>query len=104
MNHKHRHTNSLTTQKMSETVQKSIYFGTFVFSQSLDTFSYQRDAVVCVDEKGIIKAFEKEYQQGVTVSETLLNRLGWKESDVTILRSQKGQFFFPGFIGSFKKV
>ncbi|POS85549.1 hypothetical protein EPUL_003216 [Erysiphe pulchra] len=85
---------------MSGTVRKSIFFGTFVSSQSLDTLSYQRDVAVCVDEKGVIKAFDKECRQGVTVTETLLNKLGWKECDVTIWRSQKGQFYFPGFIAS----
>lgn len=78
--------------------QKTLFLGSFVHCKSLGELEFLHDSAVCVDEKGIIVAFEKGCDQK-KVEETVYPKLGWTAGEVTVRTSQPGQFFFPGFIG-----
>lgn len=77
---------------------KSLFLGSFIHSKSLDELEYFHDTAVAVDDKGLIVAIEKDYDQK-KAEETLFPKLGWAAAEVTIKSAKPGQFFFPGFIG-----
>jgi hypothetical protein len=86
----------ISTMAGIKSLSKTLYLGTFVHCVSLKKLDFL--SAVFVDEHGKIVATnhdksEESYQ--VTFSE-----LGWKEKDVTILRTKGEKFFFPGFIGT----
>lgn len=80
---------STTTQP-----KPKIFTGTFIHSKSRTELEYLHDAVVCVDEAGVIVSVTRD----ATV-EKVRESLGWGSQDVEIHASKEGQFFFPGFIG-----
>lgn len=78
--------------------RNQLFLGSFVHSKSLDELECLHDTAVCVDKTGTIIAVEKGCGEA-TAREGLLQRLGWDEGEVEIVRAKEGQFFFPGFIG-----
>ncbi|TQS35015.1 hypothetical protein Golomagni_04579 [Golovinomyces magnicellulatus] len=87
--------------KMSGPARKSIFIGTFIFCRDLNTLERLKDTAVCVNDQGVIIAMERNFNQEAQFTQILLARLGWIDSKVVVYRSKEGQFFFPGFIGSF---
>lgn len=73
--------------------------GSFIHSKNLDELEYLHDTAVCVDEKGVIVAIEKDCNEK-KAEENLFPKLGWSKQDVIIKIAKEHQFFFPGFIGS----
>lgn len=78
--------------------QRSLFLGTFVHSQTLDSLEFLHDTAICVDEKGIIAAVEPDCDLS-KAQERVLPKLGWSVEHVKIWTTQPGDFFFPGFIG-----
>ncbi|CZT46583.1 related to guanine deaminase [Rhynchosporium secalis] len=76
---------------------KTLFLGSFVHSKSLGELDFLHDSAVCVDEKGVIVALEKDCDQKL-IEENVFPKLGWTANEVTIRTSRPGQFFFPGFI------
>jgi guanine deaminase len=77
---------------------KALFLGSFIHSQSLTELEFLHDTAICVDEKGVIVAIEKQCDQKKAV-ETLFPKLGWSSGEVSVRIAEPGQFFFPGFIG-----
>lgn len=82
------------------TSQRTLFLGSFVHCKSLGELEFLHDSAVCVDEKGVIVALEKECDQK-KVEEAIFPKLGWAVGEVSVRTAQPGQFFFPGFIGLF---
>ena len=80
--------------------KKSLLLGSFVHSKSLTELEFLHDTALCVDEIGVIVAIEQKCDQK-KAEETLLPKLGWSIGEVSVRTAKPGQFFFPGFIGSF---
>lgn len=78
--------------------RKQLFLGTFVHSKTLAELEYLDGAAVCVNESGTIIAVERDCDAAKAIN-TLLPSLGWREDEVDIVSTAKGQFFFPGFIG-----
>jgi hypothetical protein len=74
--------------------------GTFIHCKTLDELEFWHKTAVCVDEKGVIVAVEKDCDQK-KAEETVFPKLGWSSKDVSIRIATEHQFFFPGFIGLF---
>ncbi|KAI9050491.1 hypothetical protein LZ554_005654 [Drepanopeziza brunnea f. sp. 'monogermtubi'] len=79
------------------TSEKTLFLGSFVHSKTLGNLEFLHDSAVCVDEKGLIVAIERDCDQK-KVQETVLPRLGWTAGEISVRASQRGQFFFPGFV------
>lgn len=80
-------------------VRRQVFVGTFVHSKSRTELDYLHDSVVCVDEHGVIVKVERGC--GAEATTALLESLGWPEAEVDVVACKEGQFFFPGFIGTF---
>jgi hypothetical protein len=84
------------TDKMAP--RNKLFLGTFVHSKALDELEYLHNTAVFVDTSGTIVAVERECDEA-KAKETLFLRLGWDAAEVEVVTAQRGQFFFPGFIG-----
>ena len=80
--------------------KNSIFIGTFIHSKSLDVLEYLHDTVLFVDEKGIILHIEPDCDLA-KAEKSLVPKLGWTVGEHNITIATDGQFFFPGFIGSY---
>lgn len=80
-----------------------VFVGSFIHCKSLEELDILHDAAVFVDEKGQIKAVVKDIKepQDDAALKATFTELGWNESEVSVMRAKKGQFFFPGFIGMY---
>jgi len=83
----------------SQSVGRSLFLGTFVHSKNLEELEFLHDTAICVDEKGVIVAIEKQCDQA-RAEETIFPNLGWEAGEVTVRTAKPGQYFFPGFIGA----
>ena len=85
---------------MSPVSGPQIFTGTFIHSKSRTELEYLHDAVVCVDENGIIAKVSRDATADVaTTVKQLRESLGWGDRDVPVHACKEGQFFFPGFVG-----
>jgi guanine deaminase len=78
--------------------KKQVFVGTFIHCLSRGELEYLHETALFVDENGVIVRAEgscnEERAKGVAED------LGWKE-DVSFKVGASGQFFFPGFIGTY---
>lgn len=81
--------------------RNQILLGTFVHSKTRRELEIVHNAAIAVDTSGKIAAFEKECGSVDAAKEQALTKLGWNAADVSIQVCKEGQFFFPGFIGTF---
>lgn len=80
-----------------------VLLGTFVHSQSRRELEFLHNAVVCVDQKGKIVRIERDLGEGLKeAAEKILEELSWAAAEVEWHICKDGQFFFPGFIGTFQ--
>lgn len=79
--------------------KRKVFLGTFIYPRTREELAYLHDAVVCVDEKGIIAAV-REGVEWDKVRDELLSALGWEADEVLVRKCAEGDFFFPGFVGS----
>ncbi|KAM7218169.1 Metallo-dependent hydrolase [Rhypophila decipiens] len=79
-----------------------LFYGSFIYSKSLDQLEYLHDAAVAVSSAGKISAVERECGGKDKAIEKLSSRLGWGSDGTTgfkeVYETGEGQFFFPGFI------
>lgn len=83
---------------MSAPAKKTLFFGTFIHSKSLDELEQLKDCAVFVDDDGVIAAIEPNCSQR-RAEEEIFSKLGWSRGDFNVLIANADQFFFPGFIG-----
>lgn len=76
-----------------------VFAGTFVHSRSRTELEYLHNAIVCVNEDGVIVDITLDAQNVATTIQEIRETLGWESQDVEIHVCKEGQFFFPGFIG-----
>lgn len=76
-----------------------LFVGSFVHSKSLNQLEYLHDAAIAVDKSGKIVAIEPQCYDQKQVAELLYAKLGWDDANVQVRACEKGQFYFPGFIG-----
>lgn len=76
-----------------------VLLGSFVHSTSREALEYLHDTGVFVDGDGVIVAIEPDCDRSKAEDE-IVPRLGWDKTQVEVVSSKKGQFFFPGFIGA----
>ena len=72
-----------------------LYCGPYVHSPSVPEIRTVDSAVIGVDSEGKIKFI----CEGIPLEDVLTRHPEWK--DATIVKSEGGDFFFPGFIGSY---
>ncbi|GAA5855409.1 hypothetical protein JCM8547_007815 [Rhodosporidiobolus lusitaniae] len=70
------------------------FYGTAVHSRSLTDIEYLQDALLGVDESGVIAFVEKEVPAEEVDGQ--LQQRGWE--GVEVVRLRKGEFLIPGFI------
>ncbi|BGP30684.1 hypothetical protein JCM10296v2_002441 [Rhodotorula toruloides] len=75
---------------------RRVFYGTLVHAVSLTETEYFDNALLGVDEAGVIAFVEKEVPSG-RVDERL-QALGWTGADVQVVRMRKGEFLMPGLI------
>lgn len=78
-----------------------IFTGTFIHSKSRTELEYLHNAIVCVDEAGVITSVTKDATNVATAIQEVRESLGWESQHVEVYTCKEGQFFFPGFIGRF---
>ena len=84
---------------MSPVTSPQIFTGTFIHSTSRTELEYLHNAIICVDENGLIVKVSKDVTDVTAVMQQLRESLGWADrDDVSVHACQEGQFFFPGFI------
>lgn len=84
----------------SRIAEKKVFCGTFIHSTSKQDLEILHNAAVAVDEAGKIVAVSKGWESIKDAQQAVLAQAGWKQEDTTIVLAAKGQFFFPGFIGT----
>ena len=67
-------------------------------SRSRENLEYLHETGVFVNGEGVIVAIESDCDRSRAEDE-IVPRLGWDKTQVEVVNSKKGQFFFPGFIG-----
>jgi len=82
------------------TLQRTVYLGTFVHSKSLEVLEIRQRTAIFVDENGKILAVEKDVADS-EAARGFFSRLGWSEEEgkTSIHECHGEEFFFPGFIG-----
>ena len=78
--------------------EKTIYFGTFVQSVSLESLEICPTSAIGVDEAGKI-AFVERQAEDPTLIKSKWTADGWGDAKFVEIKGQG--FFFPGFIGAF---
>jgi guanine deaminase len=83
-----------------ESTRNKLFIGSFIYSVSLGELAYLHDTAVGVDATGKIVAVEPGCDKERAFA-VLVPRLGWDAGRVEVTVCGKGQFFFPGFVGTF---
>ncbi|GAA5960133.1 hypothetical protein JCM21900_002416 [Sporobolomyces salmonicolor] len=73
-----------------------VFYGTAIHSRSLTEIEYLRNALIAVDEHGVIRLVEEGVQEDEL--EQRLEAIGWKGFEVELVRMKKGEFLIPGLI------
>ncbi|GAA5935361.1 hypothetical protein JCM1841_001934, partial [Sporobolomyces salmonicolor] len=73
-----------------------VFYGTAIHSRSLTEIEFLRDALIAVDEHGIIRLVEEGVQEDEV--EQRFEAIGWKKVEVELVRMKKGEFLIPGLI------
>lgn len=84
---------------MSPSTRRQLFTGTFVHSKSRTELEYLHDAVVAVDEKGVVVSIDQGCENVKIRADKLRTSLGWDDEEVDFHAYKDGHFFFPGFIG-----
>lgn len=74
---------------MASEQKKTLYIGSFVHSISLQQLEYCEEALIGVDERGVIAFVDR--------GTTSTSKPGWQDAHKVQL--PKNAFLFPGFIG-----
>ena len=77
--------------------KKQVFIGSFIHCLSKSELEYLHDTAVFVDEKGVI--LKVEGSCNLEKATEMVKGLGW-DGKVDFKVGEKGQFFFPGFIGT----
>ncbi|KAM7198598.1 Metallo-dependent hydrolase [Naviculisporaceae sp. PSN 640] len=75
-----------------------LFYGSFIYSKTLDELEYLHDAILAVNSEGKIIAIERECGGKDKALGKIGQRLGGDVSGLKIFATSEGQFFFPGFI------
>lgn len=81
-------------------LNRMIYFGTFVHAVSLGKLEILEGAAIGVDENGIIAFIEVDVEER-GVAKVLEKKYGWTDSVVVKRDENSTAYFFPGFIGQY---
>lgn len=85
----------------STTAGGQLFYGSFIYSKTLEELEYLHDAAAAVDGKGKIVVVERDCGGKDKAIEKIGSRLDGVVSDLKVYETKEGQFFFPGFIGEF---
>ena len=77
-------------------LRPTLYKGSFIHSVSLNELQVLENAIVGVDESGVIRFVERHVADGDV--KDVVRGHGWEEWDVV---SAGRGFWFPGFVGEF---
>lgn len=84
---------------MRPNTDPQIFTGTFIHSKSRTELEYLHNAIICVNEVGVIASVTRDVANVPMAIQEVRESLGWESRDVQIHDCKEGQFFFPGFIG-----
>jgi guanine deaminase len=84
--------------------RRQLFLGTFVHSKSKTELEYLHDAVVAVNEQGVILSISSNCKDLSAAAHAAREAAHWEENSVDTYKCQDGQFFFPGFIGEFNTL
>jgi guanine deaminase len=84
--------------------KRQLFLGTFVHSKSRTELEFLHEAVVAVNEQGVIISIDANCKDLSAAAQAAREAAGWDEDSVDTHKCQEGQFFFPGFIGEFNPL
>lgn len=89
---------AISMASSEQSLQRTIYVGTFIYCLSLTDLEILENAAIGVDENGIIAFIEKDVKEP-GVAEVAEKKYGWKDSSIIKGVEDSTAFFFPGFVG-----
>ncbi|GAA5862532.1 hypothetical protein JCM3774_001050 [Rhodotorula dairenensis] len=79
------------------TPTKRVFYGTLVHSLSLTEIEYLKDALLGVDEVGVIAFLERDVPSAAEVDRRL-DAHGWSRHEVQVVEMKRSEFLMPGLI------
>ncbi|TKA57415.1 hypothetical protein B0A53_00644 [Rhodotorula sp. CCFEE 5036] len=78
-------------------LSKRVFYGTLVHSLSLTEIEYLENALLGVDENGVIAFLDKAVSSAADVDQRL-EAHGWSRQDAQVVELKRGEFLMPGLI------
>lgn len=72
-----------------------MFYGTLVHSLSLTEIEYLENALLGVDENGVIAFLDKAVSSAADVDQRL-EAHGWSRQDAQVVELKRGEFLMPG--------
>lgn len=74
-----------------------MFYGSLVHSLSLTEIEYLENALLGVDEYGVIAFLDKAVSSTADVDQ-LLEAHGWSRQDTLVVEMKRGEFLVPGWV------
>ncbi|GAA6059436.1 hypothetical protein JCM10212_005375 [Sporobolomyces blumeae] len=77
---------------------RRIFHGTAIHSRSLTELEYLHDALIGVDERGVIVFVERDVEWNEDEVKRKVEAHGWNLHEAELVRMKHGEFLIPGFV------